>query len=108
MAGVPFGDRHHQPHVAVDQHFLDLLGLSLQLLYAGKILGPGSTGVHHRAELCRLMLEGVHFAEQVHLLLTGQERVVVDALQDQGDARGGLDPSDVPAPANGQRRVEDH
>ena len=45
-----------------------------------------------------LMFEEVHFPEQVHFLLAGQERVVVDALQERGDARGGLDSSDVPAP----------
>ena len=108
VAASLLDQRDDQAEVGADDLVSDLQRLGLEGPHQVEVRVPYFGWVDRAPQPRGLMFEEVHFSKQVHLLLASQEPFAIDAKQDPGDVRWGLDRSDVRAPRNSRRLVEDH
>ena len=87
-AGVPLGNGDHQAKVRRDDLVLDRHGIAVELLDAVHQRDLGARGVELRPQLAGLVLQVVHLAEQVGLLLAREQRHLVQPGQVRRKAAG--------------------
>ncbi len=85
---VLLGDVHDQPHVGIDEQLLDLVSLGHQFLDLVESLGPNAGRVNVAVVLAkfvaqqrRSVLQVVHLAEQMLLLVLAEQRQFIERSQ---------------------------